>query len=291
MCRFSTFCLCSVTRASILSAVPICNSSVTILNLDIYAQIDYKDVVIYERIVTTAMKRASKWMILSKQDMVHPMVGQVGGTGCNRKPMLTLRPDYILKPLVQDHRGIREIAFYEAIRIITQAPSHHTHQTYSSFLNGREPPQTSNRTIPATKKSDSNLSYTLSTITSAMSTAQTYLDTLAMAIAIVFQDPVLLQSENALRDAWRSIEREMDAIRQLQKFTAPYYGVLPMKHLGLPKNTNEKSNHGVQVEFAHLDDAHLLLQDLTINYSKPCVMDLKMGVQTYVRRSFLSFAM
>jgi hypothetical protein len=230
----------------------------------------------------TAVKRASKWMILSKQDMVHPMVGQVGGTGCNRRPILTLRPDYVLKPLLQDHRGIREIAFYEAIRIIAQALPLHVQHTYVTFLTGREPLQKSNRNIVTTNIPDSTISYLLSTIASSITTAQTYLDTLAMAIAIFVQDPVVLQSENALRDAWRSIQREVDVIRRLQKFTAPYYGVLMMKHLH-PKNKGGDMVDPSSSQWKDVDDAHLLLQDLTINYSKPCVMDLKMGVQTYVR--------
>jgi Inositol polyphosphate kinase len=60
-----------------------------------------------------------------------------------------------------------------------------------------------------------------------------------------------------------------------------------MKNLSLPKKSDERSSH--PLEWSHLDDAHLLLQDLTINYSKPCVMDLKMGVQTYVRSHHQSF--
>jgi hypothetical protein len=57
------------------------------------------------------------------EDYAKPMVGQVGGVSVHKNPLLTLAPDYVLKPLLLDHRGIREIAFYEAIRILSQNPS------------------------------------------------------------------------------------------------------------------------------------------------------------------------
>jgi Inositol polyphosphate kinase len=264
-------------------------------------------------------------MTLSKQqDMVYPMIGQVGGTGCNKKPILTLLPDYVLKPLLYDHRGIREIAFYEAIRIITQSPAHHVHHTYSTFLTGREQPSKSHIIVASTNtaSSSSSSSSFWSILRSSIAITRDYTDTIAMAIAIFVQDPLVLQSERALRDTWRSIQREIDMIRQLQKFTPPYYGVIMMNHMHhCSSSSNDNNNHNIyndkdssrhdtvsvnkisssscssngttgthhhivdptMLYGTSFDDAHLLLQDLTINYSKPCVMDLKMGVQTYVR--------
>jgi hypothetical protein len=46
-----------------------------------------------------------------------------------QEPPLTLAPDYVLKPLLLDHRGIREIA-YEAIRILSQNPLAKTTPTF-----------------------------------------------------------------------------------------------------------------------------------------------------------------
>lgn len=171
-----------------------------------------------------------------------PMVGQVGGIANNKKPLLTLAPDYVLKPVITDHRGIREIAFYEAIRTLTQ--SKHVQQAYSTFLTGRDR-QTSRR-------------------------IGELFDTIAMALAIFWKDQLVLDSEVALRDAWRGLKREVDMIRQLQKFSPLYYGVMGLSEVD------------PDMPFGVTEDTHLLLQDLTVNFSKPCVMDLKMGVQSYV---------
>lgn len=180
-------------------------------------------------------------MALAQQ--AKPMVGQVGGSASHKKPLLTLAPDYVLKPVITDHRGIREIAFYEAIRTLTQ--SKQTQHAYSTFLTGRE------------KQTPTHVGELI--------------DTLAMALAIFLQDQFVLDSEEALRDAWRGLKREVEMIRQIAKFSPPYYGVMG---LSWPEPS---------MPFGVTENALLLLQDLTINFSKPCVMDLKMGVQSYVR--------
>jgi Inositol polyphosphate kinase len=108
------------------------------------------------------------------------------------------------------------------------------------------------------------------------------IDTVAMALCIFFKDPVVLNAEIAVRDAWRGLKREVDLIRQLQKFLPPYYGVMSLSVASqqLTIDTDDVAPLGIT------EDAHLLLQDLTINFSKPCVMDLKMGVQSYVSISY-----
>jgi hypothetical protein len=190
------------------------------------------------------------------QKHAKPMVGQVGGVASHKKPLLTLAPDYVLKPVITDHRGVREIAFYEAIRILSQTK--HVQHAYSAFLTGRD-----------NHKSKVHLGELL--------------DTVAMALAIFCQDRVVLNAELAVRDAWRGLRREVELIRQLQKFLPPYYGVMSLSSAA---NIQPLSTNGI-IDTAPLgisEDAHLLLQDVTINFSKPCVIDLKMGVQSYVSR-------
>lgn len=212
----------------------------------------------------TAMKRASKWMELSK-DEAKPMVGQVGGMSKHKKPLLTLQPDYVLKPLITDHRGIREIAFYEALKTVS-TKSKSSDKTYHAFLTGRQP-TSKNKSLPQPPQP------LQSTTTRTRSLAGEYFDTFAMAFAILMQDSVVLESEAALRKAWRGIKRESEILAKLAKFTAPYYGVMGQN------NVDQAMPLGVT------EDAHLLLQDLTINFKKPCVIDLKMGTQTYVSSS------
>jgi hypothetical protein len=178
------------------------------------------------------------------EDYAKPMVGQVGGVSVHKKPLLTLAPDYVLKPLLIDHRGIREIAFYEAIRILSQNPSK---TVYANFLTGGKKKQ------------------------SAVNRFGEVFDTLALALAIFMQDSIVVESEGALKDAWKSVKREMEEIRRLANFTAPYYGVMGQRGVSASPDC----------PFGISEGAHLLLNDLTINFSKPCVMDLKMGTQTY----------
>ena len=64
------------------------------------------------------------------------MTGQVGGVSFHKRPLQTLKPDYVLKPLHTDHRGIRKMAFYEAIRVASCNQMSHS---YSIFLVDKVP--------------------------------------------------------------------------------------------------------------------------------------------------------
>ena len=62
-------------------------------------------------------ERLSKNLISAEEArLAEPMEGQVGGKSISKKPVLAFPPNYILKPLRNDFRGLREISFYEAIR-------------------------------------------------------------------------------------------------------------------------------------------------------------------------------
>lgn len=172
------------------------------------------------------------------------MVGQVGGISPSKRPILMLNPDYILKPLRTDHRGVREIAFYEAIRSISNSAST---SSYALFLERREPK------------------------TGLLARAGEIFDTVALAFNILLHDPVVMKSEEALEVLWKRVKLEVEALNRLAKFTAWYYGVMGQNADPL----NDQTLYGIG------DEAHLLLQNITVNFSKPCVMDIKMGTQTY----------
>lgn len=130
------------------------------------------------------------------------MLEQVGGLSADKKPVLTVQPDYVLKPLIMDHRGIREIHFYEAV-----------------FHNMRPQPQPESAgTLAAATKSWSS------------STATTrwldWWDTLAMATAILLQDKVILDTEEELYRARKRLKRELELLRRLGQFLPQYYGVV-----------------------------------------------------------------
>jgi 1D-myo-inositol-tetrakisphosphate 5-kinase/inositol-polyphosphate multikinase len=156
--------------------------------------------------------------------------------------LLTLEPDYVLKPLQLDHRGIREIGFYEAVRTACQKGSV---QSYAAFTGGSH----SEVTQP--------------------------LDVLAMYITLSLGDESLAGSEQRISNSWRKLKKEVELLRRLQKYTALYYGVVEHNYVPSATPSGEKTPYGVSVH------SHLLLQDLTCHFSKPCVIDIKIGPQTY----------
>lgn len=170
------------------------------------------------------------------------MVGQVGGVSVHKRPLLTLEPDYVLKPLQLDHRGIREIGFYEAVRTACQKGSV---QSYAAFMGGRH--------LEATQP----------------------LDVLAMYITLSLGDQSLTGSEQIILNSWRKLKREVELLRRLQNYTALYYGVVEHNCIPSATSSEEKTPYGVSVH------SHLLLQDLTCHFSKPCVIDIKIGPQSY----------
>ncbi|KAL7567907.1 hypothetical protein ACA910_019623 [Epithemia clementina (nom. ined.)] len=223
--------------------------------------IDIHDDSVRNRILERAIRRASTWMTLAHTQKARPMIGQVGGASYHKKPLLTLSPEYVLKPVLTDHRGIREIAFYEAMaEAVLIANNHHNRhhsrqQAYASFLKGNNP-----------------LHHPISTATAPTSVffrVREIMDTLALAFALVLKDKVVVASEAAVEAAWRTIKREVEVLRTLSKFTAPYYGIVGLEA------------PSVDTPFGVTEDTHLLLHNLTSNYAQPVVMDLKMGTQSF----------
>ena len=170
------------------------------------------------------------------------MVGQVGGLSVHKRPLLTLEPDHVLKPLQLDHRGVREIGFYEAIRTACQKGSV---RSYAAFMGGRY--------LEVTQP----------------------LDVLAMYITRSLGDQSLTGSEQRILNSWRKLKKEVELLRRLQKYTALYYGVVEHNYIPSAAPSDEKTPYGVSVH------SHLLLQDLTCHFSKPCVIDIKIGPQSY----------
>lgn len=75
---------------------------------------NYSDETLTKTVLDMASQRAKRWMSF-RSTGVQYMVGQVGGKSANKRPILIFE-SYVLKPANADHRGIREVAFYEAIQ-------------------------------------------------------------------------------------------------------------------------------------------------------------------------------
>jgi hypothetical protein len=197
-----------------------------------------------EDILDRARHKASKWLSYQVSG-AGCMVGQVGGISKHKRPILTLDPDYVLKPLQLDHRGIRELAFYESINAAA-----HTSGTkvYAAFVSVKR-----------------------------ASAAPHWFDVVALSLAFLFQDSYVLACERRILNAWTAVEKEAKLLGRLHRFMPSYFGMV--KHEQSESDLDEiaelKSPYGIEL------DCYLLLQDITINFEKPCVIDLKLGFQTF----------
>eukprot|EP00536_Pseudo-nitzschia_multiseries_P001977 jgi/Psemu1/182593/e_gw1.26.54.1 len=167
-----------------------------------------------KKIIYMADQRAKRWMSFQISG-AHRMVGQVGGRSHN--PILIL-DTMVMKPVRHDHRGVREIAFYEAI----QASSKRTgFETYCSLFS------------------------------------------------------------EELRDCDRTIvEIETKLLYRLEPYTARYFGIVEYSQNANGNDQNlsveERTQpHGIDA------NSYVLLNNLTKTFSRPCVLDIKMGTQTY----------
>ena len=203
------------------------------------------------------------------------MVGQVGGISLHKRPLLTLEPDYLMKPVQTDHRGIREIFLYEAVKILSKNQST---QQYASLLTGA--PYKKNYSRQQSKGPQSDQSHAIG-ITE-------WWDTLAIWLAMKLNDPVVAEHERAMNQSWKVLKKERDTLRRLATFIPAYYGVVGQRSpLSMPigevqahkyfqnDRALSESHFGMSLE------AHLLLTDVTAKFRRPCVMDIKMGTQTY----------
>lgn len=208
------------------------------------AMIDYESEAARQVILERARSKASKWLSyrVSGADC---MVGQVGGVSKHKRPLLTLDPDYVLKPLQLDHRGIRELAFYEGLNAAAHTSGR---RAYIDFISSKRVP-----------------------------VAPTWIDVVAFSLAFLLQDPYVLDCERRILDAWTSVDEETKLLQRLYKFVPSYFGMVrhEMSESSLDAALDLPTPYGIQL------DCYLLLQDVTAHFKKPCVIDLKMGIHTY----------
>jgi 1D-myo-inositol-tetrakisphosphate 5-kinase/inositol-polyphosphate multikinase len=198
--------------------------------------VEHENALVRDKILQTAIRRGVKWVSYQISGANH-MVGQIGGLSTHKRPLLTSEPDYVLKPLQVDHRGIREIAFYEAVNAAAQQSGSHT---YASFV--------------------------------AMKSASSFLDAVAFSLALWLQHPYAVGCERRITQAWTAIKNEAKLFQRLHNFIPNYFGVVKHHTLVRP---SIPSPYGISY------DSYLLLQDTTVNFSKPCVIDIKVGSQSY----------
>ena len=190
-----------------------------------------------QKVLTAAIKRARKWKTYQRMSDASPMTAQVGGISLKRvkRRVLALPPEYALKPLHEDGRGVREVAFYEALKYACVE-----HKVGNS---------TSTSTNSNNNNNDDNH----------------YVASLWHSV-FVWDDKKISPNDVRLVSSIKCMKKEIQILRRLATFAPSYYGVVGQ----------DESRLGVISP-----DAYLLLNDLTVNFSKPCVLDLKIGCTSY----------
>mmetsp|Transcript_11508 Transcript_11508/g.24366 ORF Transcript_11508/g.24366 Transcript_11508/m.24366 type:complete len:572 (+) Transcript_11508:61-1776(+) len=237
-----------------------------------------------------------------KNTLIKPklMTKQVGGLASHKRPVLTLEPHFILKPLklhtfdakssgivlapsserlrnttIQDipsvavkkpneedmtkiYRGLREIAFYEALQFASLLPS----------LNPSSPEGMSAKEFGILQKCrhpcvgyhpDSGSNTTNSTHA---------------------QDSI----KTKWAKSWQNLANEMESLKELAKFISPYHGFIDLNYFdeenaNSPPSFNSSNNN--QPQYPKIVSPYLLLRNLIKPYTHPNVIDIKMGTQTY----------
>lgn len=186
---------------------------------------DYNNTKLVRTIVDMADQRAKRWMSFQVTG-AHCMIGQVGGKSHRKKPILILET-FVMKPVNPDHRGIREIAFYEAIQASSKRSGF---KAYCSLFGPGDGSKKANILQPCC-------------------------------------DEAKVQDETKL-------------LHRLEPFTARYFGTIEYNQNSSPddeKNTTER-DAGV---FGTTPNSYILLNNVTTNFSKPCVLDIKLGTKTF----------
>ncbi|KAG7355779.1 inositol polyphosphate kinase [Nitzschia inconspicua] len=200
---------------------------------------DYHNVQSTQTVLKMAKDRAKRWMSFQVSECCR-MVGQVGGKSEQKRPLLTVEPDFVLKPVNMDHRGIREVAFYEAIEAAsTKKRSSNSNEIYRQLFGPRD--------LRPMSRRETLISWLYGRQKNA-------------------PKPTACCKESL-------ILKETSLLRRLELFTPEYFGVVEYTHENL--RSNETGNYGTDY------NSHLLLHNLTSHFSRPCVVDLKMGTETF----------
>ena len=188
------------------------------------------------------------------------MEGQVGGISAEKRRLLTMGSSYVLKPLHLDHRGPREVGFYEAIDLALQEAR------VDQYLS----------LVDSSIQGDQWMFESSSSLAKWMMTPLGWLG----------HSPSK-SLESKIQRALGDMEKEMHLLKQLSTFTPKYYGVLSLNNenrqsIGNLTTTPEMKmntlpNHPYGLSF----DSYLVLNNITEKFSKPCAIDIKVGTKSY----------
>ncbi|KAL3922973.1 MAG: hypothetical protein SGILL_001921 [Bacillariaceae sp.] len=188
-------------------------------------------------VLDMAANRAKRWMSF-RVTGCSKMIGQVGGKSHQKRPLLTLEPNFVLKPVNMDHRGIREVAFYEAIQA---SSSKSQRETYCRLFGPRDLEPLSSKDLFSSWRGRFRKT----------------------------------PEDHACCDESR-LENEIKLLHRLELFVPEYFGMAEY----IPDESKQAEDVDV-CPFGTNYNSHLVFHNLTVAFSKACVLDLKIGTETF----------
>eukprot|EP00804_Cyclotella_cryptica_P028828 CCRYP_019715-RA/>CCRYP_019715-RA protein AED:0.02 eAED:0.02 QI:102/1/1/1/1/1/2/48/586 len=257
---------------------------------------------------------------------------QVGGISSSKLPVLTLEPHFILKPLrlmsfetfithtrfphckdimrakhvVEDrtkiYRGVREIAFYEALYAASSLPSLDTLLTeLVSFIKDEaglslslvrlfslsEMPNDVISTVARHANLILNLMRVPCRRTKLLEKDKLF-NALIVLAAYRTGDPQTVEAIQSCARSWYYFARELAALKSLSEFTACYIGLIDtsiLEESNFAMGNGHVYDHTASIASdetsSTLNNPYLILKDLTTGFQYPNIIDIKMGTQTY----------
>ena len=217
---------------------------------------EYTNTKLTREMLDMACHRAKRWLSF-RVSSAQNMVGQVGGKSQQKRPVLIFET-FVMKPANLDHRGIREIAFYEAIQATHARNKRSGFQIYCKLFGPRDNIIKS----PSSSSSSSSVkNYPFSYFTRR-------------------KEEVEKKEEDTTQPCcdMTKVENETKLLHRLELFTP--------KYVGTTEYDDQKLSSKEQLESESIDvgvksNTYIILNNLTTHFSKPCVLDLKIGTETY----------
>mmetsp|Transcript_4186 Transcript_4186/g.10388 ORF Transcript_4186/g.10388 Transcript_4186/m.10388 type:complete len:516 (+) Transcript_4186:299-1846(+) len=214
---------------------------------------DYTDPKLCQEVIKLAHNRARRRISYQVSDVspdnvptlggASRFVEQVGGKSAQKRPVLVFENDFVLKPVHMDERGIREVAFYEALEASTKRSMF---DTYCGVFGPKDLP---NKAPYGAK--------------------------------IVLSFPDWLGPSNKRRRSEvccdpDTVKKEIKLLHRLALFTPEYFGLF--EHRPDSSGTDGKTQ---TCRYGTNYNSYILAHNLMANYSKATVLDIKMGVETF----------